>query len=303
MRYLVRVLIILALITPVFADGEAAAFLTMPIGWENVALGGCGTALGGVGSGWFNPASIQKMKGLGVSSGYSMLALDRSLYNLSAGWNIKNDAAVALTWVHADAGEISGRDISGNYTDQLNYGEDAIFLTFSKVVTSDLSVGVNAKYLQARLNEITAYVAGFDLGIHGELLNDQLAIGVAYQNIGMKYQWNSAKVYGTENASNSDESIPSNLRGGILYRLKVVPIGITAETEYYKFEEFKFRGGVFGNPVEDITLAAGLDDLLPTFGAGYKFDADFCKFGVGYSLRLEREGLPPRHSFNISAEF
>ncbi len=286
------------------AGGHAAVFLSMPVGWRNIAVGGCGVASeGGVTAGWYNPAVLQRMKGIGGASGYSRLALDRWIYHVSAGWNIKNDAAVALSWVHADAGEIAGRDIDGDYTEDLRYGEEAIFLTFSKVVTSDVSIGANAKYVQARLSDISTYVIGFDVGIYGETFDDMLGLGLVYQNIGMKYQWNSAELYGTDHASGSDEEIPPNIRGGAAFRPKKIPIALTAEAEYHAMDELRLRAGISGNPVPEVTLAAGFDDGLPTFGAGYEYDATFGRFGVGYSLRLEREGLPPRHSFDLTVGF
>jgi len=299
--------IILAVLTlAVFASagGHTAVFLNMPVGWRNIALGGSGVALGGDPiAGWFNPAGIQKMRGAGVSSGYSVLALDRSMTYVSGGWNIQNDAAVALSWVHTGAGEIAGRNISGNYTDDIQYGEDAIFLTFSKVVTPNFNIAGNVKYIQARLDEMSTYVVGFDAGVYGEAMNKSLSWGAVYQNINMKYQWNSADVYGSGNASSADDDIPANLKAGAAYRLGMVPITATAEVEYYRMDEFRFRAGVLGNPIEEATLAVGIDNGLPTFGAGYEFDAGFGKFGAGYSFRWEREGLSPRHSFDITARF
>ncbi len=297
-------ILIAATIYPDDATGHSAIFLSMPVGWKNIAVGGCGVAFGGEPiAGWFNPAALQKIEGIDGTSGYSSLALDRWITHVSAGWNINNDAAVGLTWVHADAGQIAGRDVNGDYTEQLKYGQEAIFLTFSKVITSDVSIGVNAKYLQARLSETSTYVAGFDIGIFGETFNDMLGIGLVYQNIGMKYQWNSAEIYGTEHAINSDEEIPSNIRAGAAFHFPNIPIGLTAEIEYHALEEAIPRAGIFAVPLPGATLAAGFDNTLPAFGAGYEYDAGFGTFGVGYALRFEREGLPPRHSFDITVRF
>ncbi len=304
MKLNIILLFVLLLCSLLFAEGSAAVFLSMPVGWRNIALGGSGVALGGdINAGWFNPAALMKVKGVSITSGYSPMALNRSLTHLAAGWNIKNDAAVSLNWVHADAGQIPGRDISGNYTHDLKYGEDAIFLTFAKSVTSDIALGTNVKYLQARLDEITAYVAGFDFGIYGEVFDDRLSLGFVYQNIGVKYQWNSGNQYGTENASAADETILSTIKFGAGYTPKNIPLVMVADIDYYKLDEVKLHAGVQWSPIDGAKVAAGIDDLLPTLGAGYEYDAKFGVFGLGYSFKFEREGLPPRHSFDITARF
>jgi len=281
-------------------QGHAGVFLRMPVGWKQIAMGGCGVALGGeANSGWYNPAALQLYKGWGGTSGYSMLALDRWFYYVSAAGNLREDAAAALTWVHADAGDIDGRDISGNHTDMLDFGEDAIFMTFSKVIIREITIGANAKYVQARLAEITTYIAGFDFGGHVRLMDDRFLFGVAYHNLGMKYQWDSAGIYGSDSGTSSDETLAGYLRVGAAYIPKDIPGELTAEIAYADSDQLEYRLGVLLEPVEGAEIALGMDDGLLTAGGGYRFDAKFAKIGVGYSIRLEREGLPPRHTFDL----
>ncbi len=300
-RFIICLSIIAVFTAPLFGDsGHAGTFLKMPVGWLQTAMGGTGAATGGqANSGWFNPASLQMYRGWGGSSGYSMLALDRWFYYASAAGNLRDDAAVAMTWVHADAGDIDGRDISGNHTGMLDYGEDAIFLTFSKIVTKELTIGANAKYVQARLDALTTYIAGFDLGAHLKLLKKQLMFGVAYHNVGMKYQWDSKGIYGSDSGRNSDEELPGYFRAGAAYSPEILPGTIAAEIAYFNSDDIEYHIGVSVEPFDDAKVALGIDNGLPTAGAGYRFDAGFAKFGLGYSIRMEREGLPPRHSFDL----
>lgn len=289
------------LILTLFAEtGHTAVFLRMPVGWKQTGMGGCGVAIGGeANSGWFNPAALQLYDGWGGSSGYAMLALDRWFYYASAAGNLRDDAAVALSWVHADAGEIDGRDISGNHTEMLNYGEDAIFMTFSKVVTRDFTIGANAKYVQAKLHELTTYIAGFDIGAHLRILRDQILIGASYSNIAMQYQWDSKGLYGSDDGTTTDEPLASYLRFGAGYVPKNIPSEITAEIGYREDADIEYRIGLSLEPIENGKVAIGMDNGLFTAGLGYRYDVGFAKFGLGYSLRMEREGLPPRHTFDI----
>ncbi len=306
LRHQSLLLIFLALLTVAFpavceeSCGRAAIFLSMPVGWKQIAMGGCGVAVGGDAiSGWYNPASLQLYEGWGGSSGYSRLALDRWITYASAAGNLRDDAAVAVSWVHADAGHIPGRDISGYYTEDLAYGEDAIFLTFSKVVTSELSVGGNIKYLQAKLSDISTYVAGFDLGIHANFLRKQVLVGAIYRNLSLQYRWDSANMYGSEDGTTSNEKIPGSFKAGVACAPRGCPLMATFEMEYPSGSKPCLRMGISGSPVEGVDLAVGYDDGLPTAGASYEYDAGFAKFGLGYAFRFEREGLPPRHSFDL----
>jgi hypothetical protein len=285
-----------------FAEtGRTTVFLRMPVGWKQTAMGGCGAAIGGeANSGWFNPASLQMFKGWGGSSGYSMLALDRWFYYISAAGNLKDDAAVALTWVHADAGEIDGRDISGNHTQMLLYGEEAIFLTFSKIITREFTIGANAKYVQTRLHDAMSYMAGFDVGAHLRLLRGQLLVGAAYTNIAMEHQWDSKTLYGSGSGSTVDEPIAGYARVGAAYAPKQISGKITGEIGFYDGGDLEYRFGAAYEPIENGEIAVGLDDGLFTAGLGYRYDAGFAKFGLGYSFRMEREGLPARHTFDLT---
>jgi len=280
--------------------GRAGVFLSMPVGWKQIAMGGCGVATGGeASSGWYNPAALQLYRGWGGSSGYSRLALDRWFYHISAAGNIRNDAAVALSWVHADAGEIYGRDIDGNYTEELAYGEDAIFLTFAKVVTRELTVGANVKYVQAKLSELSTYIAGFDIGAHGRLFNNQLLLGLSYCNISMKYQWDSADLYGKNEGTSCDETLPGQIRVGAAYEPENLPGVVTAEIGYSEPSGMRFRGGISASFYEIAEVAVGFDDGLFAAGFGVEYVISPITVGFGYAFRLERESLPPRHSFDI----
>lgn len=279
---------------------RTAVFLRMPVGWKQTAMGGCGVAVGGeANSGWFNPAALQMFEGWGGSSGYSQLALDRWFYYISAAGNLREEAAVALTWVHADAGDIDGRDISGNHTGMLDYGEEAIFMTFSKVVTREFTIGGNAKYVQTKLHEIISYMAGFDLGAHLRLMQGQVLVGASYSNIAMEHQWDSKGLYGSSSGTTTDEPIAGYTRAGAAYSPRELPSTITAEIGLRDGGDAEFRLGLLVEPIENGEVAIGLDDGMFTAGLGYRYDAGFAKFGLGYSFRTEREGLPPRHSFDL----
>lgn len=299
LRFIIFLLAI-TILTAIAQTGHTAVFLRMPIGWKQTSMGGCGVATGGeANSGWFNPAALQLYDGWGGSSGYAMLALDRWFYYASAAGNLRDDAAVALSWVHADAGEIDGRDISGNHTEMLNYGEDALFLTFSKIITKEFTIGANAKYVQARLHDLTTYIAGFDLGAHLRLMSEQIKVGVSYSNIAMQYQWDSKGLYGSDDGTTSDEPLAGYLRAGAAYAPKEIPSEITAEIAYFEEADIEYRLGLSLEPIERGEVAIGLDNGMFTAGLGYRYDAGFAKFGLGYSIRMERQGLPPRHTFDL----
>ena len=104
MKKIYFTIILLIPITVLLAEnnGYAGVFLNMPVGWKQIAMGGCGVAVGGESnSGWFNPASLMSYDGFGGTAGYSSLALDRSLCFVSLAGNLKNDAAVGLSWASA----------------------------------------------------------------------------------------------------------------------------------------------------------------------------------------------------------
>jgi len=282
-------------------NGKCGAFLAMPIGWKQIAMGGTGVAVGGeINSGVYNPAGLQAIDGYGLSSGYTKMVLDRWLYNISGAWNLNDDAAVGLNWIHNDVENIPGRDISGNYTGELDFGENMISLTFSKFFHDEFTFGGNVKYVQARLSEITTYTAGFDVGVHSRLMNDKIRLGGVYKNIAMTYQWDSDPIYGSEDGSATDEEIPSSFIVGVAYLPDFKKTQVTMEIEYTEYNDIYLRGGASIMPINNVTFALGYDDGLFSTGLGYRYDTGFGAFELGYSLRLEREGLPPRHTFDLN---
>jgi len=307
----ISIVLVAASITAGDDFGRAGVFLSMPVGWRQIGTGGCDIAVGGEPiSGWYNPSSIQGMKGLRINTGYSNLSLDRWFYYISGGWNINNDAAVALSWARADCENIPGRDISGNYTGELKYSDNAIFLTFSKTVLGPaneassqidlIAIGASLKYIQARLDDIETYIVGFDVGIYGNFFDDKLTVGLAYKNVGMKYLWESAEIYGTDHGSSSDEAIPPSIEVGAGFNLPWLPLTLTAEMDYSEYGGDSYRAGILTNPIEGASLAVGYDDGQMAFGAGYEYDLNFARIGLGYSLKFEREGLAPRHTLDIN---
>ncbi len=300
-----RIFIILTLGLALLAEdtgGRAGKFMLLGSSPRAVGMGQGMTAIDNMPEAFsYNPAALIGIQGYQVGGSYQTLALDRSTYSAYIAGNIKNDAAFAISWVHAGT-DIQGRNGDGIPTGDLENGDDNIGIVFSKKVLRYLAFGGSLRYMQSKLHEMLSYTAGFDVGLIYRHRQTGLNAGVSVANIAMNHSWNSSELYGE--GYNADEAIPLTVRTGVAWRPEEKPYTAAVDLEITEDRDPRIHGGLSYVPIQYLQLRAGMDHTSPTAGLSVNIPIGDSWTGyVDYAISGEKYGLPPKHLFGLRVMF
>jgi len=263
--------------------GQPAAFRDLKIGGRASALGGAYTAIaeGGVGH-MYNPAGIAQTRMYEFSFAYRAMHLDRRLGYASLAVPAKENARLALNWLYAGSPDLESRDEMGVVIPggNISYGENLIGVTFAKRFLPQLMVGGKLFYAQNNVADVSAYTVGIDVGILTKLdarrtflksLFPLFQAGLAVENLGASYRWTTQdywQAHGRETGATVDESFPANFRVGAAL-VQPEKYLVSGDFEVSTVSLVKTHFGAEYTINRTLALRAGLDDLHPTFGAGF----------------------------------
>jgi hypothetical protein len=281
-----RVIILLILFgisgTTTYAQygGTAGAFSRMGFGARGLAMGNAMTAIvGGEISPYYNPALAAFQTDHVFTAAYSMMSLDRSLNFVQYCQHLKGTAGIAVGIINSGVSKIDGRNIDGQPTGDLSTSENLFFGAFANNFSDLLTLGAMFKYYHYQLYEnISTYSAGVDFGCI-ITLDGKTRIGLTVSDLGVKYRWDTSKLYGDQGSATIDE-FPTIIKIGVARTF--VDSTLTASIDYAASSNStqQLRCGVEWNPLENFSLRAGCDRIdlqdrssgaMPTFGfaAGY----------------------------------
>ena len=259
--------------TSVFAQG--VQFLINPADAVNFGLGGAAVATDATPFAIYNNPASMALSGQKVGVGFSYgnwqpKAAENSLVSLSGYYNFKEKFGIGIgyrSFSHQPYQITSNGSSGGTFKPK----ENAIDLGVSYRVISNLSVGVNAKYIGSVLGEdMEANSFGVDLGLMYQL--DQLNLGLSATNVGSKI-----------NYGGDDYSLPMMVKFGGAYN-------------------FEF------NEIHKLMLTAEVDYLEPAssmmagFGAQYTFN-DLLKVRSGYHYGDKTKALPSYFASGLGLQF
>jgi len=296
------------LIHCLYASGAGAtAGVTMlsAVGVRQMALGNCGSSLGGdIHSIFYNPALLadvsKKQLSTFFTTGLSNDYKASVVYGLPVPSSKKGGLAFGI--LHLNGGEMEINYVDGaskNVTSQSDY---LLMLGWGGYLSKNASIGYNLKYLSTKLVEdYTASAIAFDVGIQlksknateGSPRGEKLKIGIAAQNYGTSLKYRSEA-----------EPLPFLVRSGIsylfslatrhsllatidgFYIIKEKDIFGSAGMEYSVYEKYFFRGGVKIMP----------ERYEFTLGAGFKF---YDRYSIDWATELSELNNPHNVSFSI----
>ncbi len=300
--------------------GLAGPYLRNGIGARPLGMGGAFTALAeGPEATYYNPAGLGFDMKLGISLSYKSMSLDRHLGHAAISFPIKNEAAMAASWVNAGVGDVNGRGQSQQPTGSITNNQNAFSVSFAKAVDSTIAFGGTLRYLQDKLDNLDAFTVGVDLGAKARFLK-KLLVGAAVQNLGSSMRWDSAKYW--ENGTSYDEKFPVVVRFGLAGDLlsgKFFPavdfeksgsmsIRFRTGAEYWftrkitKQVEDEYEEGTFTQVQEEVRwagLRAGLDRGSLTFGASYAYRLKETSIAIEYAFLVGQQGTSPSHIFTL----
>ncbi|HPG38575.1 MAG TPA: hypothetical protein PLP19_12050 [bacterium] len=268
--------------------GYAGAFLRMGMGARAKAMGDAFTAIPeGAIAGFYNPALLPHLQERQVVASYSFLPLDRSLDYVGFAMPLHPaakegkrgnplKAGVALGWVHAGTDKIYGTNSNGQFIGDLSNSEHAFYLSFAIRPADKLSIGVSGKVLYNRMpglqtdnSALTSTGFGMDFGIF-LTPRKNVMLGFVVRDNMSKYTWNTDKVF--ERGTSTVYKFPKVTRAAIAYRIpqEWLLLAFEAETSDKQNPRYHYGMEFTYKPVGAIQL--GLDDNMPTFGLGLKFN-------------------------------
>ncbi len=268
-------------ITSGFSQGtNSFNFLQMPIGSRAQAMGSAYTAISSdINCIYYNPAGL----GFGLRPSIMLYHAkwfeDISIENLSFYYPNLNNFVLffGLSYLHFP--DIEGYEISSTNT-PIKISPFKVYNLITQLglayrLTHYLSLGVQTKYLNERIDNISASGVAFDMGFLYKLPIDYLTIGASIQNLGPKIKYEQQK-----------ENLPLTYRIGLAYNIPFTMLTIAFDAIKTRGEEWKAAPGLEMVFVESFAIRTG-----------YQFQQDI---NFGYTVGF---GLTFLDNYNINYTF
>ena len=234
----------------VSVGGRAGAYLRLGVGVRAIGMGGAFTAISDDASAsYWNPAGLARLDRIELNGMYSSLSLDRQHNFAGFAYPFKNIGTVSLSCVNLGMSEIEGRNDLGELNGSFSDNEMAFGFAYAKSISSIVSVGIGAKYLNHTLADNHAKGYGFDAGILANVWR-MARIGICIQNIGAKMNWDTD--------SNHEDRIPITGRIGASVSTGRIPIIFAADLVRYEgLGEMQLCVGAEYRPMNSIWIRTG----------------------------------------------
>jgi hypothetical protein len=328
MRRIAAVIIILLSASSVALSGDfagyAGAFLRNGIGARSLGMGGAFTAVAeGIEAVYHNPAGLGFIPRTMVGFSYKSLSLDRHFGHVAVAFPIRNEAAMAASWLNFGVSDVPMRGQSRQILGEVGNSSNAFELSFGKALSEKFSFGGKIRYIQEKLDDLQSFTVGMDLGAVARP-HKYASLAGTVQNIGSKHQWNGGEYW--SRGTTYEERFPVVMKfgaAGFFMDDKIIP-AIDLETS--DKGEFKFRGGVefwytkkvirqvedeyeedlYIEVEEDVRVAGlriGMDRENPTFGASLIQEIKYISLNLDYAYLVGREGTSAGHLFTLGFVF
>jgi hypothetical protein len=221
--------------------------------------------------------------------------------HLSGFYKLRQEEAIAVSLKYFDLGEIDFRNDLNEPLGTFNPKEAAFDVTYSRMLSQQLSVGITGRYIYSNLtgaftgNDAQAgNSAAVDIGvfytkeIQNSTKNSTLSLGAQISNIGAKLSY-------TDNANK--DFLPTNLRIGTAYTMELDPFNtITFALDFNKLmvptvdEGQSLLSGMFGSFTDAPDGASEeLHEVMTSLGIEYWYNKTFAA-RLGYFLEAEDKG-------------
>jgi len=306
---------------------KPGAFSRMGYGARGIAMGNSMSAvIEGELVSYYNPAVTTFQDGNSVLTGYSFLALDRSLNFLSFTRRFdfyskkdslivnpkpRNSAGFSIGLINAGVSKIDGRDNNGLPTGELSTSENQFFLALANRFSEKLAVGITAKLYYYKLYEkITTTSFGIDIGAVYRV-NNEFTVSLAIIDINSKYKWDTSPVYEQEGTITEDK-FPTLKKIGVSYFNQGIGLLASLEFENSNAETNILRGGIEYNIYNGFYLRGGIDQfnlsnsdwpVRPSLGFSFYKSFGSLVLGVDYAFVIEQYSSSDRHIIGLNFNF
>lgn len=306
--------------------------LLIPVGARSIATGGAFLSnITGLEALYYNPAGFSQTKGTEAMFSFTTYLADINVSYFAIGSNLGDLGSLALTVKSLNFGDIPITTIDAPDGNGSTYSPGYLTagVSYAKVITDRVCVGVNAKIISETITDVSATGFAFDFGVQYRFPSN-LSIGAAVKNIGtnMSFRGNSLQ-YTTSlaggqlggptanyNVPAEEFQIPSYFELSTAYdydinELNKFMVGVTFRNNNvtddeiklgleYGFRNLFFVRGGYGSNIQNTTGPVSNINNGYTFGAGVNYSfADGMNFVLDYSFQQVREFPNPNHTFTI----
>jgi len=315
------------------AGTSAAPELLIPVGGRDLALGGASLAISsGVEAIYWNPAGLSRSKYTteAMFSHMNYIA-DIGVEYLAVGTAIEGFGHIGLSLKALSFGdiEITTEDEPDGTGATLSPTYVTLGLTYSRLLTDRISVGITTNLVSERIDRVTATGVAFSAGIQYQNFGNLpgLSIGVAVKNIGPAMKFDGpgllreatatalsrpASFYKVEAAS---DELPSVIEFGVAYQYKLQEENVfttsalfqnnnLSDDEYKLGLEYGYNNTFFLRGGYNISQESIQDSYIfgPTLGAGVHYPVGGIDVSFDYGYRYVKY-LDANHVFSVLLGF
>jgi opacity protein-like surface antigen len=306
--------------------------LLIPVGARSIATGGAFLSnVTGLEALYYNPAGLAQGKGTEAMFGFTTYLADIKVSYFAIGSTIGDFGSLALSIKNLNFGDIpiTTVDLPDGTGATYSPGYFIAGLTYAKIITDRVSVGVNAKIINETINDVSASGFAVDFGVQYRFPSN-LSIGAAVKNIGTNMsfkgnslQYNTSLAGGSLGGPNANYNVPAEefqipsyfelstaydypinednkiMVGGAFRNNNVTDDELRIGLEYGFQNMFFLRGGYCSSIQKTSGAPSNINDGF-TFGAGVNYGfTDGMNFVLDYSFQQVKEFPNPNHTFTI----
>lgn len=263
--------------TEIGEAGEAAPYLKTGVGPRALAMGSAFIAIADDNSGaYWNPAGIPFIKQNQVGLVYSKMSLDRS-YNYASvilpTWNL------GVSAIMSGVDDIAGYDIHDYPTGSFKESNTVVLLSYAPKLDEDISLGLNLKVLQSKIDDTSGTGYGLDLGTMF-ILTERLKAAVVLQDLYTAINWKGDYSEKAATVAKVGTSFDIFAPGTRNYNIK---LSVDAE-KYATRKRVRYNFGTEFSLPYNLSLRAGMADNFLTAGFGLKMGF----LGLDYCYKVDK---------------
>lgn len=306
--------------------------LLIPVGARSIATGGAFLSnITGLEALYYNPAGLSQGKGTEAMFSFTTYLADIKVSYFAIGSNLGDFGSLALSVKTLNFGDIpvTTVDVPDGTGATYSPGYITAGVTYAKVITDRVCVGINAKVINETIADVSATGFAVDFGVQYRFPSN-LSIGAAVKNIGtnMSFSGNSLQYSNNLTGGNlgsptanynvpaEEFQLPSYFELSTAYDYNLseenkLMVGATFRNnnvtddeirlglEYGFRNMFFVRGGYCTSVQSSSGPVSNINDGF-TFGAGVNYSfADGMNFILDYSYQQVKEFPNPNHTFTI----
>jgi hypothetical protein len=253
-------------------------FLNMGVSARNSGTGNALSALSdGAIAAYYNPAGLTLADNYQIAVMHSEWYQDLRYEYLGAAIPIGSRSNLGTSFSYLNLGSINGYTSSNLSTGNINAYDWSLGVAYGHELSSRFSLGLGAKVLSERLDDVSAYGYAADLGM--QYRYSQLGLGLALRNLGPDVKYDG-----------SSSPLPSRLEAGISYWLWAQDLALLAGAGLPLRGQPSFRAGLEYTYAGAFIIRGGFDSA--------ELNADRGGFSLGAGFNLSGHSVD--YAYNVN---